>query len=1494
MSLPSWYRRNRGNSKSAQRQRRSASLLLEKLEERAVPALSYHGGPLLGNVQIEAVYYAPWNSSGTLQSQRATLDSFFPFITNSSFMDLLAPYSAGGTTIGHGSFLGDDSNFPTALTTTVSINGNNYPAIDNNQIRADLSAQINAGGNNLTTPNANTLYFVFTPPGTVVTAGSENSVKNFVGFHSWFHDPTSGQDVVYAVMPYPDGNPNAGFFPLNTVQVLEQTATHELAEAVTDALPGGSRVPGWYDDALGYTGEIGDLCNAEWGTLNGYVVQNLFSNASNSSAIAAGSNFYISSLGNPAEGQFSGPIATFVDTSGSGVLSSAAVDWGDGTYVYVPTTVQRVNSTTFHLIASHTYNADEGAVFNPKVFLTLADGSQANARGVLDIQDGAGNDYVYMDKGLVTLADPPVTGTAVNVSGRANASFNAAVATFTDPSGAESTSNYTALIDWGDGTSAVQGLITQTGGIFTVKGGHTYNQPGSFAITVTIQHDSAPSTTLSSTANIGAVGTQIVWSGASGVDLNWSDAKNWVGNVVPGPGDIAVFNNTANNGNSVVDPGFAGTIGGVILDSTWGATLTIQNTLTITGSSSWASGFINGGTAGLVNTGTLTVTGPSNKYLGGLLTNNGTILHGYGPGSLGFNGDATLVNNGTYDFQADGTGIFINSGPAATFINNGTLKKSAITDSDDRSFLHVSFFTNNGGSIDVERGRLALGQAAVTSTGMTITVAATDAVFDLTDNTTVTYTGNYGPGFGEGHIRLLNGTLAVGLTGATFNFPQPDVFEWKGGFLSAGKAGLSNAGSMTVTGANNKYLGGLLTNNGTILHGYGPGSLGFNGDATLVNNGTYDFQADGTGIFINSGPAATFINNGVLKKSAVTDSGDRSFLHVSVFNNNGGSIDVEQGRLALGQATVTSTGMTITVAATDAVFDLTDNTTVSYAGNFGNGSGNGHIQLLNGTLAIGAGGATFSFPQAGLFQWKGGFLSAGLAGLTNTGSMTVTGANNKYLGGLLTNNGTILHGYGPGSLGFNGDATLVNNGTYDFQADGTGIFINSGPAATFINNGTLKKSAVTDSDDRSFLHVSFFTNNGGTFDVERGRLALGQATVTSTGTSIIVAGSDAVLDLTDNTTVTLTGNYGNGFGNGRVRLLNGTLAVGAAGATFNFLQTGLFEWKGGFLSAGSTGLTNSGSLTVTGANNKYLSGLLTNNGTIIQGFGPGSLGFNGDATLVNNGTYDFQDDSTGIFVNSGPAATFINNGTVEKSQGSLAASISVTIFTNQSGGTVSAQSGTLNLAIGGSSTGNFNAGPASAGATINFTGGTYTANPGTSFTGDGLLQVGGGTLIINGVVGAQNVAVVNGTLKLNSDAILYVASNYMQSGGALAIDLGGTSPGAGFGQLNIAGTASLGGTLSVALVNSYFPSAGSQFQLLTFGSHVKSFGSINGLNLGNGVTLSPALTDNSLTLVTRVPPAPPPGPGANFPGKGPVSVPNAVQVDAWFELLRDGPGNAFC
>jgi hypothetical protein len=76
-------------------------------------------------------------------------------------------------------------------------------------------------------------------------------------------------------------------------------------------------------------------------------------------------------------------------------------------------------------------------------------------------------------------------------------SFNGAVATFTDPAGAEANDgvNYLASINWGDGTGSTPGTLTPSGSTFTVNGNHTYTKQGSYTVTTTITHKGVVTTT---------------------------------------------------------------------------------------------------------------------------------------------------------------------------------------------------------------------------------------------------------------------------------------------------------------------------------------------------------------------------------------------------------------------------------------------------------------------------------------------------------------------------------------------------------------------------------------------------------------------------------------------------------------------------------------------------------------------------------------------------------------------------------------------------------------------------------------------------------------------------------------------------------------------------------------------------------------------------------------------------------------------------------------
>jgi hypothetical protein len=110
--------------------------------------------------------------------------------------------------------------------------------------------------------------------------------------------------------------------------------------------------------------------------------------------------------------------------------------------------------------------------------------------------------------GTVAAAEADVLS-AKGLTFRANAgqAFSGKVATFTDRDTHNVASDFSATINWGDGTTSA-GVITDTRGAISVSGTHTYASSGQDAVTVSLTDD-APGTataTAKSTANVQGTG----------------------------------------------------------------------------------------------------------------------------------------------------------------------------------------------------------------------------------------------------------------------------------------------------------------------------------------------------------------------------------------------------------------------------------------------------------------------------------------------------------------------------------------------------------------------------------------------------------------------------------------------------------------------------------------------------------------------------------------------------------------------------------------------------------------------------------------------------------------------------------------------------------------------------------------------------------------------------------------------------------------------------
>jgi hypothetical protein len=214
------------------------------------PELTYRGGPLIANAEVVAVYWGSAWGAGPLAALVPRLDAFFDFVLTSELMDQLAEYSVEGTTIGHG----------TRIASSVLDSVPTVPALSDQQLRDGLQAAMPT----LPSPNASRIYAIFLPPNVSVIMGGSRSCQAFCGYHD-----SIDSEIFYGVLPYP-GCPGC-IGPLDELDTLTSTTSHELAEAITDPVPG----TGWYDDAHG---EIGDICAWQTKRLGQYLVQLEWSN----------------------------------------------------------------------------------------------------------------------------------------------------------------------------------------------------------------------------------------------------------------------------------------------------------------------------------------------------------------------------------------------------------------------------------------------------------------------------------------------------------------------------------------------------------------------------------------------------------------------------------------------------------------------------------------------------------------------------------------------------------------------------------------------------------------------------------------------------------------------------------------------------------------------------------------------------------------------------------------------------------------------------------------------------------------------------------------------------------------------------------------------------------------------------------------------------------------------------------------------------------------
>ena len=168
--------------------------------------------------------------------------------------------------------------------------------------------------------------------------------------------------------------------------------------------------------------------------------------------------------------------------------------------------------------------------------------------------------------GTVSLGPaPPANGSATSIAAVEGRLFSGSLGSFTDLTPTAPASSFSAMVNWGDGTSSTGTVTAGNAGLFHVSGAHAYRRYGTYPVTITVRNSSGSvSMTGSAVVNdaalsgspvaitaledvtfAGAVGTFTdanPFATASGytATINWGDGHTSSGSVTTIPGGFQI------------------------------------------------------------------------------------------------------------------------------------------------------------------------------------------------------------------------------------------------------------------------------------------------------------------------------------------------------------------------------------------------------------------------------------------------------------------------------------------------------------------------------------------------------------------------------------------------------------------------------------------------------------------------------------------------------------------------------------------------------------------------------------------------------------------------------------------------------------------------------------------------------------------------------------------------------------------------------------------
>ena len=296
------------------------------------------------------------------------------------------------------------------------------------------------------------------------------------------------------------------------------------------------------------------------------------------------------------EGQtYTGSVGTFTTINHTAPADrfSASIEYGDGN-VSTGTIVSKGNGL-FEIDGSNTYQRFGNYTFT------------------VTITDSLGGNSVFTGTATVTAA--PISSTGKTFSTIEGTQFDTTVATITSQAPNPVASDFSATINWGDGsaitTTSNGASIVDQGGRFDVKAPHNYARFGTYTILINIQNTGGSTTSTSSTVTVsdapissspiretveqgqtatGVIAT-ILDSNILGVASDLSATINWGDGTSLATGTI----NTVNANNFSVNGSHQYLVGGtynvvVNILSRGGQTTSTQSTIVVTNAPVTATG----------------------------------------------------------------------------------------------------------------------------------------------------------------------------------------------------------------------------------------------------------------------------------------------------------------------------------------------------------------------------------------------------------------------------------------------------------------------------------------------------------------------------------------------------------------------------------------------------------------------------------------------------------------------------------------------------------------------------------------------------------------------------------------------------------------------------------------------------------------------------------------------------------------------------------------